>query len=141
MSIYIGNSEFKEIFVGEERIRAVYLGSSILWQYDSTAPKIDFFTAFSLDLGNPTIYDRSTCRVTVLVTDTESGVATVYVNGEKASKMGINTAMWYRDIDLAADTVTPISVSAVDNAGNQSVAATRYVRYSRTVSTLSEEEK
>ena len=133
MAIHPGSSNLKEIFAGADRIRSAYLGSSLLWQYDSTAPALAITAPAGASSGAPTYTTGSTYRVQGTVTDTDSGVAAVYVNGQEATLSG---STWYRDITLAANTVTAISVYAVDNAGNQTATITRYVCYDSAVPSL-----
>ena len=134
MAIYLGNKEIKDLFYGGKRIKEAYRGSALLYQYDSTKPVLTITAPTGASSGAPTYTTGSTYRVQGTVTDADSGVAAVYVNGQTATVSGDT---WYRDITLTADTVTAIQVYAVDNAGNQTATITRYVRYDSAAPALS----
>ena len=126
MAVYMGNRKLKEMFAGSRRIREVYLGSKLLWQYDSTAPALTVTAPAGTAAGAPTYTTAGTYRVQGNVSDTESGVRAVYVNGAGATLSG-NT--WYKDIALTANATATVQVYAVDKAGNRTATVTRYVRY------------
>lgn len=134
MAVYRGNKEIKDLFYGGRRIKKVYLGDVLLYQYDSVAPVLTITAPAGTSSGAPTYTTGATYRVQGTVSDVDSGVAAVYVNGQAATISGTS---WYRDITLAANTTTTISVYAVDNAGNQTATVVRYVRYDSAAPSLS----
>ena len=134
MAVYRGNKEIKDLFYGGRRIKEVYLGDVLLYQYDSVAPVLTITAPAGTSSGAPTYTTGATYRVQGTVSDVDSGVAAVYVNGQAATISGTS---WYRDITLAANTTTTISVYAVDNAGNQTATVVRYVRYDSAAPSLS----
>ena len=126
MAVYTGNRKLKEMFAGRRRIREAFLGGRLLWQYDSTAPALTVTAPAGTAAGSPTYTTAGTYRVQGTVSDTDSGVAAVYVNGAAAT---VNGSTWYKDISVAAETTATVRVYAADNAGNQTAVITRYVRY------------
>ena len=98
----------------------------LLYQYDSVAPTLTVTAPDGTASGTPTYTTAGTFRVHGTVTDTESGVAAVYVNGAVAT---LNGNTWYKDITIAANTTVAVQVYAVDKAGNRTATITRYVRY------------
>ena len=126
MAVYTGNRKLKEMFAGRRRIREAFLGGRLLWQYDSTAPALTVTAPAGTAAGSPTYTTAGTYRVQGTVSDTDSGVAAVYVNGAAAT---VNGSTWYKDISVAAETTATVRVYAADNAGNQTAVVTRYVRY------------
>ena len=134
MAIYLGNKEIKDLFYGGKRIKEVYRGDVLLYQYDSTAPVLAITAPVGVSSGAPTYTTGSVYRVQGTVSDADSGVAAVYVNGQAATISGTS---WYRDITLTANATATISVYAVDNAGNQTATAVRYVRYDSAAPSLS----
>ena len=128
MAIYVGGNKIKEIFVGSTRIKAVYLGSDLIWQYDSTAPSLTVDIA-GTSSNSPTYVQSDSAldyTVTGTVSDADSGVKSVTANGVAAT---INADGTWRAVlpGLATNTTHTITVTAVDNAGNE-VTVNRYLR-------------
>ena len=134
MAIYQGNIE-KHIFGGSVRKKHAYLGSAMKYQYDSVAPNLTVSAPAGTSSSSPTYYTSgSSYTVSGTVSDADSGVAAVYVNGSAATISGNN---WSKGVSLSANSSTKIEVCAVDNAGNQTSTITRYVMYDSAVPSLS----
>lgn len=114
------------IMVEGSIISEIWCEGYLLYQYDSVAPTLAVTAPAGTASGTPTYTTAGTFRVHGTVTDAESGVAAVYVNGAVATLSG-NT--WYKDITIAANTTVAVQVYAVDKAGNRTATITRYVRY------------
>lgn len=125
MAIYQGNIE-KHIFGGSVRKKHAYLGSAMKYQYDSVAPSLSVSAPTGTSSGSPTYVTAASYTVSGTVSDADSGVAAVYVNGSAATISGNN---WSKSVSLSANTSTKIEVYAVDNAGNQTATINRYVYY------------
>lgn len=112
----------------EERlISEVWSGGRQLYQYDSTAPSLTVAAPAGMAENAPSYWTSGAAyRVQGSVTDADSGVAAVYVNGKEAVVSG---SSWYGDITLTVDTTVAVQVYAVDKAGNRTGTITRYVRY------------
>ncbi len=94
-------------------------------QYETTAPSISISSPSSTSSGSPTFTFGSSYTVTGTVSDANSGVASVYVNGVRAS---VNGNSWSATISLGSGYTTTVTATATDNAGNQA-STSRYVRY------------
>lgn len=133
MSIYLGNKEYKDIFVGGSRIRLAYVGSSLVYQYDEIAPTLIVSSPLGTSSSNPTYTSNQMYVVSGTVSDLDSGVSEVYVNNKTATISG-NT--WYYAVSLSLNTSTTISVYAIDTAGNKTATIKRYVKYVTSVPKL-----
>lgn len=93
--------------------------------YETKAPSISISSSTSASSSSPTFAFGSSYTVTGTVSDESSGIASVYVNGVKASISGGN---WSATISLRSGSTTTVTATATDNAGNKATA-TGYVRY------------
>lgn len=128
----LGNKEF-EVFIGGTRIREMYMGNRQVYQYDSTAPTLVVTAPAGTSSGSPTYTTSATYTVSGTITDADSGVAAVYVNGSAATISGNN---WSKSVSLSANSSTKIEVYAVDKAGNRTSTITRYAFYDSAVPSL-----
>ena len=105
-----------------------------IYQYDSTPPTLTVTAPASATSSAPTIAVAGTYTVSGTVSDTESGVASVKVNGNNATISGTN---WSYSLTISTAVTSTITVVATDNAGNSSTI-TRYVagRQSSTSATI-----
>lgn len=128
----LGNKEF-EVFIGGTRIREMYMGNRQVYQYDSVAPTLVVTAPAGTSSGSPTYTTSATYTVSGTITDADSGVAAVYVNGSAATISGSN---WSKSVSLSANSSTKIEVYAVDKAGNRTSTITRYAFYDSAVPSL-----
>lgn len=117
--MYFNNNQIKQLWVKKGGT------TKMVWQYDITAPALSVTTPSSTSSGSPTFTTGSVYTVQGTISDTESGVASVTVNGVKATISGNN---WSYNLSLSSGTTTTVTIVATDNAGNK-VTVTRYVRY------------
>lgn len=122
MPWHAGKDKAKSIY-WDGYVGRIYLGSSLVYQSDSSAPTLTVSNPAGDSFDNPTYTGDSTYRVSGTVTDTGSGVKAVYVNDIAAI---IDGNLWYLDINIT-DELTTIYVYAIDNAGNNSDVITRYI--------------
>ena len=93
---------------------------------DSTPPVVTISAPTGTLSTEPTYSTSSSYTVTGTVIDVDTGVAAVYVNNQLATLNGNN---WSYSLTLTANSVTKISVVAMDNSGNSSAEMVRYVAY------------
>ena len=129
----LGNKEL-EVFIGGTRIREMYMGNRQVYQYDSVAPTVVVTAPAGTSSGSPAYTTSATYTVSGTITDADSGVAAVYVNGSTATISGNN---WSKSVSLSANSSTKIEVYAVDKAGNRTSTITRYACYDSAVPSLS----
>lgn len=127
-------NNIKSVWHKGKMIKEIWHEGKLLWQYDSTAPTLTVSAPAGTASASPTYtLTGATYRVQGTVSDADSGVKAVYVNGAAAT---ISGSTWYKDVTLTAHNITPIEVYAVDNAGNQTDTITRYVCYDNAVPSL-----
>ena len=94
---------------------------------DKIPPTVTVSAPMGTLISEPTYYTtNSIYKVTGTVMDGDSGVMAVYVNDRMATIDGEN---WYYNLALNANTITKVTVYAIDNKGNQSDPIERYVVY------------
>lgn len=100
--------QVKELYVKKNNV------TKMVWQYDITAPSL------YCNQATGAIYYRNSSSFTITgtVSDTESGVKSVTVNG---SAVSISNNSWSRTISLSTGSQTH-TIIAEDNAGNKSYA-------------------
>ena len=94
-----------------------------VYLYDETPPTLTVVNPASANSDAPTVATAGAYTVSGTVSDTESGLASLTVNGNDVTVSG-NT--WSYDITISTAVKSTITVVATDNAGNSSTI-TRYV--------------
>ena len=125
MSLTIENGKPKKITLDGSIVKTISLDSTIVWQYDTTGPILSVTAPISANYAAPTTTTNAQYTVQGTVSDAESGVAKVTVNGKVATISGTS---WSCPVALTASTTTTITIVAYDNAGNTTTLV-RYVRY------------
>lgn len=127
MPSYLGNKEL-EAFVGNIRIREMYIGNLPVYQYDSIAPVLTVAAPTGTSSGSPTyVQSDSAYNYTVsgTISDADSGVKAISVNGQTAT---VNNGNWSIALqNLPTNKVHEITITAEDNAGNINTMK-RYLR-------------
>lgn len=102
---------------------------SFIKQRDSSYPTLTISSPASSNSSAPTVATSSSYRVSGTVSDTESGITSVKVNGYTATRSGND---WYYTLTgLQAGQTKTITVTATNGAGLQTTL-TRYVMFDAT---------
>lgn len=142
MPICIGSKEYKDIFVGNKRIRRAYVGDVMVYQYDTVAPVLTVEQPRGLSESAPEyIGNLSNYKIWGYATDASGNDnITVYVNNNIAiwQPEGLSGYWAYNDSDLILEEgkVYKYDIYAIDGAGNKTETITRYVMYDNVAPTL-----
>ena len=121
MSLYINN---KQITAGDRPtfnstpLTQIKVNGTEVWHYDNTAPTITITSANAATTRN------ATYTVTGTVTDTESGVASVTVNGSAVTLQGTYFSKAV-NLNYGINTITVVAKDKANNSRTVSVTAIR----------------